>query len=162
MKKPVVAFCVVVLAVLGLARLRGQIVNPTPHSPTVIATYDFENLTAAISPVAIISPSDSGFYRISTYLTVGSNTTPIGGTVNVGGVCPQLIIPNDIGVLGYNAAASDLYGQPCLALQGNSSETKYGVIPLHVKRNTQVQLTSSYSASNPVIPYSLYVVVEKL
>ena len=160
MKKTIVVASIVALGVLCVEHLWGQITNFTPHNPIIIATYDFDNLTASLEPITVLSPSDSGFYRVSIYMTPGSNAVPNPLTPSV--VCTQLMFPSDAGAPGTYAIPSDSTGgNSCIEMAGSLGVTLYGAAPLHVRRNTKVQLATQY-LPGPHAPYSLYVVVEKL
>jgi hypothetical protein len=58
------------LAAVGLAAARSVSTPPSsPASPTIVASVALANQTAVIPPTIIFTPTHTGLYRLSVYMT---------------------------------------------------------------------------------------------
>jgi len=163
MKRFYLVLAVLALAALPISRIVGQGGNVTPHSPVVVATYEYLNQTAPIPPADILVASDSGFYRVSTYATAGSQSF-LPPPSQFAYMCPFFRFSSDFGgsTTVTLPAVSDVGYGPCIVLGGTGfGQSLSGAVPLHIKSGNHLKFETATSNVGGE-PFSVYIVVEKL
>jgi hypothetical protein len=146
------------LAVVGLAAARsGSTQSSSPASPTIVASVALANQTAVIPPTIIFTPTHTGLYRLSVYMT---QTVSVPRSVSLWKY--NLSWVDDAGIEGTRAGILPLgTDQKPPSAWGTSNVYSPGGTAIFEAIAGQ-PVSYSVLNNNPEGSYSLYLTVEQL